>query len=377
MKSSEIIDRGTIEFLPEEIIDVILSSLPVPSLLQCRLVRKSWRKLTDRLLMDNHSGLFLNSENQLYAVPEKFFDRVVVPPTLPDFKVVGSCNGFHCLLNSRDTSSIFVYKPFTEEYVELPKPRNYTDVGFDVLGFGINSITKKYKVVIVYPAKYPLRSDVEIISSGSKAWRNLGTIGHYFCDSRQVLVNNRLHALAWPEKFKSEFPIVSFDLGKEKFGLVSPPPGWRHHHRIMALGNYLAVTIGDILLQGFDIWVMKKYNVEESWIQQYRIGSYVPKGLAADRMDNCFVRLLGFLTNGDILLQFLHQVIDLVSYNPKLGVDDAKEKRSKYNVLAECYMIDKSSCFLQGMLRFNTFSRRKSLEIDLLAKSGGNAQPIA
>ncbi|KAM7275104.1 hypothetical protein ACFE04_016970 [Oxalis oulophora] len=324
MKRSKIIDRGTIESLPEEIsIGIILSNLPVSSLLQCRLVRKSWRKLTDRLLMDNHSGLFLNSGNKLYVVPQKFFNRIVVPPTLPDFRVVGSCNGFHCLRNSRDTSSIFVYNPFTEEYAALPKPRNYKHEVFDVLGFGIHSVTKQYKVVrIVYPTKDPLRSDVQIISRGSKAWRNLGTIGHYFCDSLRVLVNNRLHALAWPEKVESQFPIVSFDLGKEKFGLVSPPPGWKQHHRLMALGNYLAVIIDEgIFLKGFEIWVLKKYNVKESWIQQYKIGSFVPNGLAdtvgKSFMKSLSVQVLGFLSNGDILLQYLHQV--LVSYNPKLG----------------------------------------------------------
>lgn len=73
---------------------------------------------------------------------------------------------------------------------------------------------------------------------------------------------------------------------------------------------------------------MKDYNNNESWIKEFNIGAYIPKGLKKnpDRpfkiwknsSNGRVVRVLCVLDNGQILLEYKNRV--LVSYDPKGGI---------------------------------------------------------
>lgn len=163
------------EFLPREIILDILSRLPVTSLLQCKLVCRTWKHLAqDPLLVGMHfsrSGkndlcLILHCDyptrNQLYSIKlsphSKDNQRVNIihVPPLPKFDVLGSCKGLLCLCDSLTKNSLYIYNPFTRDYIELPKCLEFHNQDV-VLGFVFHETTKEYKVIKVVYCK-PLRS---------------------------------------------------------------------------------------------------------------------------------------------------------------------------------------------------------------------------
>ncbi|KAJ6956153.1 hypothetical protein NC652_007300 [Populus alba x Populus x berolinensis] len=72
---------------------------------------------------------------------------------------------------------------------------------------------------------------------------------------------------------------------------------------------------------------MKEYNVKGSWVKEYSIGAYMPKGLKQNLVrplkiwknasNGRAVRALCVLKNGEILLEYKNRA--LVSYDPKKG----------------------------------------------------------
>ncbi|MFQ6620100.1 hypothetical protein Gotur_000193 [Gossypium turneri] len=323
-------DRGVgqqttteMETLPHEIIVDILSRLPITSLVQFKFVCKGWRALAqDPLLADmqlswkaptTNPCLILHCDfpirNQLYFVDLSVHNhdkdkvkRLYVPfqTSMPEFDVVGTCNGLLCLSDSLYNDALYVYNPFTMDFMELPKSRQYSDQEV-VFGFGFHPKTKQYKVVkIVYYRNtssssysrarrvvYP-QSDVQVFTLGTSAWRSLGKVAYQLIRRpSEALVNGRLH--------------------------------WVSFLAAAVYGNY-----GKL-----EIWVMKDYNVKESWIKEFSIGAYMPKclkqNLVRDRplkiwknpSNGKVVRLLCLLDNGEILLEYKNRV--LVSYDPKKG----------------------------------------------------------
>ncbi|KAK0590878.1 hypothetical protein LWI29_000068 [Acer saccharum] len=127
------------EYLPCEIVLDILSRLSVTSLLQFRLVCKSWHNLAQDLLLvcmhfyhapENDPCLIIHCDhpirNQLYPLelsdPENDLrvNKLHVP-MFPEFAIKGSCKGLLCLCDSSTRDSLYAYNPFTRNYIELPK----------------------------------------------------------------------------------------------------------------------------------------------------------------------------------------------------------------------------------------------------------------
>ncbi|KAM7263534.1 hypothetical protein ACFE04_001217 [Oxalis oulophora] len=80
---------------------------------------------------------------------------------------------------------------------------------------------------------------------------------------------------------------------------------------LVTLGKCLSVGIGKGSGNIFKIWVMKEYGVVESWILAYSFGFDVPQNYPL------FVRVLGLLNNGEILLEYESR--RLISYDPNLN----------------------------------------------------------
>ncbi|KAK0588618.1 hypothetical protein LWI29_003247 [Acer saccharum] len=191
------------ESFPREIILVILSRLPVTSLLQSKLVCKAWNNLVkDPLLLCMHFSratksdpcLILHCDNQLYSLELsdhcKDDQRVkkIHMPVLPP--VVGSCKGLLCLCDSSTKKSLYVYNPFSRDYIELPKSTELLHQ-YLVFRFGFNQTTNKYKVIqAVYGTTTrcshhrhielsSFQVEVQILTLGSPAWRNLGKLPNH------------------------------------------------------------------------------------------------------------------------------------------------------------------------------------------------------
>ncbi|EOX93376.1 hypothetical protein QUC31_004100 [Theobroma cacao] len=353
------------EILPHEIIVDILSRLPITSLVQFKFVCRGWRALAQDPLLagmhlswkaDSNPCLILHCDfpirNQLYFVDlsahnqdKEKVKRLYVPfqATMPEFDVVGSCNGLLCLSDSLYNDALYVYNPFTMDYIELPKSRQYPDQEV-VFGFGFHPKTKEYKVVkIVYYRNtsssynrarriiYP-QSDVQIFTLGSSAWRSLGKVSYQFVRRpSEALVSGRLHWVSRPRRYYPARRLMSFDLADEQFREVPKPDcgglNRCNFHLSVLRGCLAAAVYGNY--GKLEIWVMKDYNVKESWIKEFSIGAYTPKclkqNLDRDRplkiwknaSNGKVVRVLCLLENGEILLEYKNRV--LVSYDPKKG----------------------------------------------------------
>ncbi|KAF5746137.1 F-box protein [Tripterygium wilfordii] len=347
------------ESLPREVAVDILSRLPIASILQAKLVCRSWRNLAqDPLLLRMHfSGtadenpcLVLHSDhpirNQLRTVQFSADDenieivRGIDLPMMPEFDVVGSCNGFLCFCDSFYKNSLYVYNPCINSHKELPESALYPNQDV-ILGFGFHPMTKEFKVIrIIYysrsrPGIFARRrfsrqqSEVQILTLGCKSWRSLGQLpyNHLIQPSCQVLFLGKLHWVSEPHRDNRGTRIISFDLAEEQFQIVPTPESSsldRSGFQLVVLGDCLSAAVW--CLDGrLEIWVMKEYNVKESWIKDFNIdGSYVPRGLEQDvdisfadskfYLNSPLIRVLCLLMNGQILLEYKCRA--LVSYDP-------------------------------------------------------------
>ncbi|KAK0591219.1 hypothetical protein LWI29_037202 [Acer saccharum] len=344
--------------LPREIILNILSRLPVTSLLQSKFVCKAWFNLVqDPLLVSMHFSratrndpcLILHSDspirNQLYSLELSDFikdDRRVKKihdPVLPQFNVVGSCKGLLCLVDSSEENLLYVYNPFSRNYIMLPKSEEVLNQS-TVYGFGFNQTANKFKVIQAvnpHPTRAPRRrqigllsfqAEVQILTLGSPAWRPLGKLPYrrIYQEPSQVLVCGRIH---WSASLGSDCPIISFDFEDEQFREVQKPDcgDWPNMDLVDFGGCLATVSKG---YSNFEIWVMKEYDVKESWIKEFNIGNHVPRSLEeADwnsakpfcnsKLDqnSSTNRVVGLLKNGKVLLEYNCRA--LVTYDPKDG----------------------------------------------------------
>lgn len=337
------------ETLPRDIILNILSGLPTSSLVQFRCVCRSWRLLgQDPDLVNMHSSRMAESnptclifhcdypiKNQLYFVEfpssnekvKKF--QVPFCSAMPEFDVVGTCDGLLCLSDSLFNDALYIYNPFTRNCKELPKSMHNLNQEV-VYGFGCHPTTKEYKVVkIVYIKNSNKGSAVQVFTLGSSAWRSLEKVHHHLVNwpSQQVCVDGRLHWVTWPGRYTRIRSIISFDLADEEFREVPSPDGnglSRCNYHLVVLGGCLSAAVychyGKL-----DIWVMEKYGVKESWIKKFNLGNYVPKGFQREMeisykisrfaSKGRFVRVVGLTKDGEFLLEYRSRA--LVSYDPK------------------------------------------------------------
>ncbi|KAK9091940.1 hypothetical protein Syun_026851 [Stephania yunnanensis] len=341
------------ESLPHEILIDIVTRLPITSLMQFKCVSKAWYSLAqDHYLLhmyatQNNPCIILQSEHslddQLHVIDTdrhqyENLTRKLAPPfkfSMPKFNIAGSCNGIHlCSSVSQESDTIFIYNPFTNESKQLPPTNTSFSNQKVVLGFGFDQKTMEYKVVrIVY--RFPPgqmvcygTSDVSIHTLGTNSWRSLGEAG-YLLDGRSppALVNGSLHWLAHHNKHQQYQEIVRFDLATEEFSKVPTPncntinKGWI---TIVEFRGCLSAVVHYNSCCKIEVWVMKDYNVKESWNKEFVIPAHSPVGFKPDinlsnRMlekwfSRGYVRILCRLKSGEFLLEYGNQ--SLVSYDP-------------------------------------------------------------
>lgn len=362
--------RNGMDSLPRDIVLDILSRLPITSVIQFRFVSRAWRLMSlDHLLFHlhltraskNNPCLIFHCDypirNQLSFVElsdhgdkNELVRKIQTPfsSSMPEFNVVGSCNGLLCLSDSFYNDPLYVFNPFTRNNIQLPNSRQFQEQEV-VFGFGAHPMTNEYKVVkIVYyrnpPHNGPWRlrrfrlrdfpqSEVQVFSLGSNAWTSIGK-APYQLERRSLeasFVNGRIHWVSRPGRYHGVRGriIVSFDLGDEQFREVDKPDCGG----LNKCNYHLAVLKGCLSAAVFcgygklEIWVMKEYGMKESWIKEFTVGAYSPKLLSQDLQQSYgiwrkaltgrMVRILCLLNNGEILLEYRGGT--LASYNPHTG----------------------------------------------------------
>ncbi|CAI9772594.1 unnamed protein product [Fraxinus pennsylvanica] len=343
----------------------ILSRLPIKSVIQSRFACRSWNLLShDPRLVHMHMSMALIYQrvclifhsnyplrNQLHFlevldVDDNQIVRKIGTPfadSMPEFSVIGSVNGLLCLIDSLSADSIYIYNPFTRDYKVLPKSIEFQEQ-IVMFGFGFHPITKEYKLIkiVYYPNVNNLkiarkcsrlmtshRSDVQIYNLGTNEWRSMGE-APYRLEKRSspgVLVSGRLHWMSQMAKYTRI--IVSFDLSNDSFREIpNPDTGhliWTSSH-VAVLGGCLSAAThsGNGAL---DIWVMKEYGVQESWVKMFTLGAYSPRTTGPELQNGCLswhnffagnsVRILCVMETGEILVEYNGGI--LVCYNPDSG----------------------------------------------------------
>ncbi|KAI8010897.1 F-box protein [Camellia lanceoleosa] len=358
-----------IESLPLDLAIDIVSRLPITSLIRLRFASRTFQILSNyphlaelqyyRTSKNNPCLMFHSYDpihNQLCFAELSDHNNQIVRKLstpfsnvlLPEFNIIGSCNGLLCLSDNVNGDTMYICNPFTREFKELPRTIEFGEQKV-VCGFGFDHVSHVYKVVkVIYYWKrhnknppspyfrihnYRARSEVFVYSSWSPGWRSLGRVHlpHKLEQrSSEALVNGRLHWLTLRHKCESRYArsIVSFDLGDEKFREVPRPGGQeRCDYHLTVLRKCLSVAFCNY--EDLEIWVMRVYDVKESWIKEYNIGtSSVPRVVLKPELKQSYAiwrkisqvrpaQVLCLLKNGNVLVQHRGRV--LMSYDPESG----------------------------------------------------------
>ncbi|GLT50986.1 hypothetical protein SLA2020_244370 [Shorea laevis] len=296
------------DLLPSEVIIDILSRLPITSLAQFKITSSSGRSLVaDQRL----PAMFLNwvsdanpcliminldpsSSKQLYFVdsdaPDEGYSNTArkINPLgkVSNFDLVGCCNGLLCIsipkyYCSKEVRGLQICNPFVRESrsIELPIPNRFMNQR-EIFGFGFHPRSREFKVIrIVF---YDLimtgqeamvtvhKSEIQVFTIGTTEWRKKGASPYLFEPKPpEALVEGSLH---WALPSLGYPCIISFELAEEAFQKIPLPCTGFYFtcYHLCVLNGCLSVA-GFIQGSQLDIWVMKEYNVKESWVKEFCI----------------------------------------------------------------------------------------------------------
>ncbi|KAM3328219.1 F-box protein like [Capsicum galapagoense] len=323
--------------LPMVIMLEIFSRLTIKTIFRCKTVCKLWYRLLASdpvflnmyhtrspnfpciLFKDRHANPSIlelkadydhcsNHERPIVLSP-KFH----LPPLKSKIYIIGSCNGFICLLDGEvhdENRSVYIINPLLGEYFKLKLPKlERRIVRYVAYGFCFSEAFGQYKVLrLVVTAEL---AELEVYTLGvDKIWRNVGQV---LCPKPQCEsfgnfnVNGVIH---WLGKCTR---IYSFAIGTEEKKPLPAPPGLEVSYwdlTLAELGNYLCLT-DNSSSEHLDIWWMKEYGIAESWTK-YRILKY---SIQPDILKDRFIPIM-IWKDGEILMR-RDGGPQLVSYNPK------------------------------------------------------------
>lgn len=220
------------------------------------------------------------------------------------------CNGLLCFTKIYDDRVLVLFNPLRQEVIALPPHTASLIPGKRKYGLGFDSSTNTYKVVRVFirggcHGNLSFNLGAEVYTLGTSSWRPISKGPPCRLAGRPIFACGALHWDALKGKY-----IVSFDVGKEEFGSISPPKYYSSSH-LLDLGGNLAM-VDRSFDSHIEIWVMKEYKKRE-WVKEYKIDINPPLGI----LDDSWVEVIGLWEFGEILLRYRESFI---SYNLKTGV---------------------------------------------------------
>ncbi|PKI33100.1 hypothetical protein CRG98_046509 [Punica granatum] len=304
--------------LPPDLVAEILHRLPVRDLLRCRCVNKLWLSLIDdrsfiskhlRYMSgsagaENHSIILLRAGQNLRSIemePPYRVRELQPPPRRSGSKIVlvGSCNGLLCLssLASGAAEDVALWNPLTNDHAHLPIVPfgNFGSISmiiegvtmimmssFAVIGFGYDSVTGDYKVVIIESVSKEEEQfqDIRFYSLLKNSWMRFRDDRYWLClpQNRKmgVYVNNNLH---WVMTRRSDSNatrlIVAFDLRtedyKESFVLIIDN---QFGVDVTVLEGCLGMVVNSHHYNVADVWIMREYGSRESWAMLFSVPYY-------------------------------------------------------------------------------------------------------
>ncbi|KAB1228014.1 hypothetical protein CJ030_MR1G006787 [Morella rubra] len=317
--------------LPSDILFDIFLRLPVKSLLRFRCVSPQWCNIID--------DPCLAYTNQIGCAAEELKVILLDRPThKPDdvmlredggflkaslslvtklakskaYVLEGWCKGLVCFTKVSDDRLLFLFNPLRQEVLALQpeSPAPSPSLRKRKYGLGFDSSTNTYKIVRVFES--PSHNlCAEVYTLGRSSWRAISSSPPCPLFGRPTFACGALHWLASPrvtQVDELEGKIVSFDISKEKFGLISPPK-FRSCHLLDLRGDLAVVDRSSDT--HIEIWVMKEYEKKE-WVKEYKIDLKPPIGM----VDNEMIEVIGVWELGEILLRYFGSFL---SYDPNTG----------------------------------------------------------
>ncbi|XP_027358597.1 F-box protein CPR1-like [Abrus precatorius] len=318
-------ERMRIDDLPRELVSNVLSRLPVKVLMLCKCVCKSWFDLiTDPHFITNYYVVYNNLQTQdehLLVIrrpflsglktyisvlswnvndPKELVSSDVLNPPYEynsDHKywteIMGPCNGIYFLEGNPNV----MINPSLRQFRALPDSRFTSPHGThsitDYAGFGFDPKTNDYKVVVVKDLWLKETDErklgywtAELYSLNSNSWRKLDDalplpIEIWGSSRVYTYVNNCCHWWGYvDESDRTEDVVLAFDMVNETFRKIKVPRircSSEEEFATLAPFNESA-TIGVIVYpvkgteKRFDVWVMKDYWDQGSWVKQYSVG---------------------------------------------------------------------------------------------------------
>nr|AIK66459.1 S6a-locus F-box type-12 protein [Petunia integrifolia subsp. inflata] len=316
---------GIIMKLHQDIIIYMLLRLPVKFLLRFKCISKYCYTLTKSSTFINiHHNRATTSDDEYILFKRSFKEDVErykgifsflsgnngddLNCTFPDLdvpnmtslysitqdKLIGPCHGLVAVMN---VSSTILLNPATRKYRLLPSSPFGVPKGFyrniENGGFGFDSVVNDYKVFRISEVYtedsfgYPEEGErkVEVYELGIDVWRELDHVDQQlpklFWMTSSMPYNGTYHWLI-TLSYEHKLILLCFDMSTEIFRYITTPntryfsSGTRHS--LVLLNDCLSFICHPFLgpeidptKDFIDIWMMKDYNVYESWINIYTI----------------------------------------------------------------------------------------------------------
>ncbi|XP_047953520.1 F-box protein At3g07870-like [Salvia hispanica] len=273
--------------LPSEITTEILSRLSMRSLAISKFVCKSWHDLFDfvkskiktppALVLFYEGARFSKLKTKTKPIWRAMISATIRSQIWRSLTEARSIEGITAngllLLYSPSVNGICICNLITREYTELGYPDGYTPFHSLQLqfGFGVSKISGQHKVVCNNK-----NTDCHYVYTvGTRTWRcvEAGAAPGVRFWGQPILCNGNLY---W-RVFDSRIHIwlcCGFDVEIECFSIFSfPPPigdGWRN---LSVLRDCLCYSYYNGCQDEIVIWMMKEYQVHESWTTEYKMST--------------------------------------------------------------------------------------------------------
>ncbi|XP_026377070.1 F-box protein CPR1-like isoform X1 [Papaver somniferum] len=368
--------------IPDKIYSLIISRLPVRSVLTCKCVCNSWLNLIStpdfvemhlNFHRENSTSLMLGGKQEdksdviysigYHSLASSLLTQIednnknndvedsntsvemdpvnlsgIVRMDYP-FKYLGltvdlfgSCNGLVCLWfhddYCDDSQQFFcLWNPATKEYKKISQaPNRFTYFHIKLYALVYDLSAKDYKFVIVVHSE--TSSLVHVYSLASDSWTTILTTPFKFPFVRKsgVLVNGELH---WLAMVRNEYCIASLDISNKIFKEILLPSETLELITMGVLEGNLCILVEG----GFhviEVWAMQEYGVRESWTKRYTITHEKITKKITQRTS--YLKFMWYFDNGVIL--FTHWG-KLVLYDQKHGSAVERSMNSLLHIMSE------------------------------------------
>ncbi|KAK1352958.1 hypothetical protein POM88_052796 [Heracleum sosnowskyi] len=186
-----------------------------------------------------------------------------------------------------------MYNPITGQHIVVQQPKR-DDLEWHCCALMYAQKSNRLKLLGFYrKSRGQLAADIQTI--GTNTWRSIGEVPcHHYGYELPILLNGHCHWLDYKKAV-----INSFDAEEEVFQVIQTPLSFKNYawHNLGSLNGCLCLSLSSFAsVCDFDVWVMNKYGIEDSWTKKFVISGI--QNLSAGAL----LEPLTCLKSGEILM---------------------------------------------------------------------------